>query len=163
MIIKTNPEFIQHYFEDSSGMLGAHADKVVIAESKEDIMNIMQNSSETATPVTVVGGATGVTGGCLAFAGIILSTERLNDIAIIKTVSDKKAFIKVGAGSLVSDIKNYALKNGWMYPPDPTEKNATIGGNISTNASGAEALNTGPPETISIALTLFCRTAHSCR
>lgn len=143
MITKTNPEFIQHYFEDSSGMLGAHADKVVIAESKEDVMTTMQKSSETATPVTVVGGATGVTGGCLAFGGIILSTERLNDIGIIKTVSDRKASIKVGAGSLVSDIKNYALKNGWMYPPDPTEKNATIGGNISTNASGGRGFKYG--------------------
>jgi FAD/FMN-containing dehydrogenase len=30
-----------------------------------------------------------------------------------------------------------------MYPPDPTEKNASIGGNISTNASGGRGFKFG--------------------
>lgn len=143
MLIKTNTEFIQHYFEDSSGVLGAYADKVAIAESNQDVIDLLEEATKTQTPVTVVGGATGVTGGCLAFGGIILSTERLNDIGVITTISDKKAVLKVGAGTFVSDIKNYVLKNGWMYPPDPTEKNATIGGNIATNASGGRGFKYG--------------------
>lgn len=143
MLIKTNTEFIQHYFEDSSGVLGAYADKVAIVESNQDVIELLEEATKTHTPVTVVGGATGVTGGCLAFGGIILSTERLNSIGIIKSISDTKAVLKVCAGAFVIDIKNYVLKNGWMYPPDPTEKNATIGGNISTNASGGRGFKYG--------------------
>jgi D-lactate dehydrogenase (cytochrome) len=142
MIIKTDQDTICHYFEDSSGMLGAHADKVVIAESKQDVIDLfLENKSHT--PVTIAAGCTGVTGGCLAYGGIVLSTERLNSIGSIKEISDDKALITVGGGAVVNDIKKYVLDNGWMYAPDPTEKNATIGGNISTNASGGRGFKYG--------------------
>jgi len=143
MIIKTNQDFIQHYFEDSSGMLGAHAEKLIIAESADDVIKVMKESCLKKTPVTVVGGATGVTGGCLAFGGTILSTEKLNSIEHVKRISEHKALLKTGAGAFVSDIKNFVLANGWLYPPDPTEKNATVGGNISTNASGGRGFKYG--------------------
>lgn len=143
MITKTNQDFIQHYFEDSSGMLGAHAEKLIIAESADDVIKVMKESCLKKTPVTVVGGATGVTGGCLAFGGTILSTEKLNSIESVKKISDQKAVLKTGAGTFVSDIKNFVLANGWLYPPDPTEKNATVGGNISTNASGGRGFKYG--------------------
>lgn len=142
MIIKTDQDTICHYFEDSSGMLGAHADKVVIVESKEDVINLF-TENKSHTPITIAAGCTGVTGGSLAYGGIVLSTERLNHIGLIKEISKDKAVITVGGGAIVSDIKKYVLEYGWMYAPDPTEKNATIGGNISTNASGGRGFKYG--------------------
>lgn len=35
------------------------------------------------------------------------------------------------------------LKKEFFYPPDPGEKSATIGGNISTNAGGMRAVKYG--------------------
>ena len=40
MIIKEDKDTFQHYFEDSSGMLGAYADKVYIPENKQDVIEI---------------------------------------------------------------------------------------------------------------------------
>jgi len=145
MIIKTDKDTIQHYFEDSSGMSGSHADKIVIADSIWDIIDFFKQIIKLPkpAPVTVAGGCTGVTGGCLAYGGVVLSTERLNSIGEIKKISQDKALITVGSGTRVNDIKEYVLKHGWMYPPDPTEKNASIGGNISTNASGGRGFKYG--------------------
>ena len=143
MIIKTDKDTTKKYFEDSSGMLGAFADKVYIPENKQDVIEIIELANKTKNPVTVAAGCTGVTGGCLAYGGSVLSTEKLNNIGNIKEISKDKALVTVGAGAIVNRIKEFVLQNGWMYPPDPTEKNATIGGNISTDASGGRGFKYG--------------------
>ena len=42
-------------------------------------------------------------------------------------------------GVLLMEIYQYVEPKGLFYPPDPGEKTATIGGNISTNAGGMRA------------------------
>jgi len=143
MIVKTDKDTTKHYFEDSSGMLGAFADKVYIPENRQDVIDIIEQANKTKLPITVAAGCTGVTGGCLAYGGAVLSTEKLDNIETVKEISKDKALITVGTGAIVNKIKEYVLQNGWMYPPDPTEKNATIGGNISTNASGGRGFKYG--------------------
>lgn len=143
MIIKTDKTTFVHYLEDSSGMLGADADKVYIPETREEVSSLLKECSEKNIPVTVAAGCTGVTGGCLAYGGVILSTEKFDFINKIQEISKDKALIKVGSGAIVNKIKSYVLSNGWMYAPDPTEKNATIGGNISTDASGGRGFKYG--------------------
>ncbi len=143
MIIKTDKDTIKKYFEDSSGMLGAFADKIYIPENRQDVINIVEQANKTKNPITIAAGCTGVTGGCLAYGGVVLSTEKLDNIGTVKEISKAKALITVGAGAIVNKIKEFVLQNGWMYPPDPTEKNATIGGNISTDASGGRGFKYG--------------------
>ena len=46
-------------------------------------------------------------------------------------------------GALLIDIQAAAKDEGLFYPPDPGEKSATIGGNISTNAGGMRAVKYG--------------------
>jgi glycolate oxidase len=41
------------------------------------------------------------------------------------------------------DLAEYVSGRGFFYPPDPGEKSATIGGNISTNAGGMRAVKYG--------------------
>lgn len=143
MIVKTDKDTFKHYLEDSSGMIGASAEKLFIPETIKEVSDLLKDCSNKKIPITVAGGCTGVTGGCLAYGGIIVSTEKFNFIGKIKELSKDKAIIKVGSGAIVNQIKNYVLENGWMYPPDPTEKNATIGGNISTDASGGRGFKYG--------------------
>ena len=37
----------------------------------------------------------------------------------------------------------YVEEKGFFYPPDPGDKSATIGGNVSTNAGGMRAVKYG--------------------
>ncbi len=48
-----------------------------------------------------------------------------------------------GAGVLLRDVHAAALASGQLYPPDPTETGASIGGNIACNASGSRSFRYG--------------------
>lgn len=41
------------------------------------------------------------------------------------------------------ELSAYVEDHDFFYPPDPGEKSATIGGNISTNAGGMRAVKYG--------------------
>ena len=57
---------------------------------------------------------------------------------------DKETFtLTVEPGVLLQDVQSYVEERGLFYPPDPGEKTATIGGNISTNAGGMRAVKYG--------------------
>jgi D-lactate dehydrogenase (cytochrome) len=143
VIIKKDKDIIQNYFEDNSGVRGANADFVAVAESQDDISVFLAQMSKSNTPVTIAGALTGNTASGLAFGGAILSLEKLNKIGEVEKIDHKNAIITVQSGAKTNDIKLKAYKEGWMYPPDPTEKNASIGGNISTNASGGRGFKFG--------------------
>jgi D-lactate dehydrogenase (cytochrome) len=143
MIIKKDKDTIQSYFEDSSGVIGSNASFVAIAETENDIHKFLAQMSKSSTPVTVIGALTGNTASGLAFGGAVLSLEKLNKISEIEKIDDEHAVITVQAGAKIENIKFKAFNAGWMYPPDPTEKNASIGGTISTNASGCRGFKFG--------------------
>lgn len=44
---------------------------------------------------------------------------------------------------MLADFQSYVEEKGYFYPPDPGEKQSTIGGNISTNAGGMRAVKYG--------------------
>ena len=46
-------------------------------------------------------------------------------------------------GVLRQQVAEGALSHGCLYPPDPGEKRATLGGNVSTNASGMRGVKYG--------------------
>ncbi|GHT43108.1 FAD-linked oxidase [Endomicrobiia bacterium] len=143
MIIKKDQDTIQNYFEDNSGVRGSNADFVAIAETEDDVSVFIAQMSKLNVPVTIAGALTGNTASGLAFGGSILSLEKLNKMGEIEKINDKNANIAVQSGVKINDIKIKAYNAGWMYPPDPTEKNASIGGNISTNASGGRGFKFG--------------------
>ena len=51
--------------------------------------------------------------------------------------------ITVEPGVLLMELAAYVEEHDLFYPPDPGEKSATIGGNISTNAGGMRAVKYG--------------------
>ncbi|MCL1971590.1 MAG: FAD-binding oxidoreductase [Endomicrobia bacterium] len=163
MIIKKDPDIIKNYFEDNSGVTGACADFVAVAEKEDDIAVFLSGMSEKKIPVTVVGALTGNTASGLAFGGAVLSLEKLNKIGGIKKIDDKTAEITVQSGARIQDIKDRAYSEGWMYPPDPTEKNATIGGNIATNASGGRGFKFGVTRDYVKAIKIIFTDGSQCR
>ena len=62
--------------------------------------------------------------------------------------------VTVEPGVLLNDLAADAEKQGLMYPPDPGEKTATIGGNISTNAGGMRAVKYGVTRDYVLSLTV---------
>ena len=77
---------------------------------------------------------------------------------------DKENFVvKVESGVLLNDLAEDALKQGLLYPPDPGEKFATLGGNVATNAGGMRAVKYGTTRDYVRAMTVVLPTGDVVR
>ena len=120
------------YAHDELGGVEKMPEVLVRPGSTEEIAAVMKLAYERAIPVTVRGSGTGLVGGAVPVkGGILLETKRLNKILEL----DRETLtVTVQPGVLLMELAAFAEENDLMYPPDPGEKSATIGGNISTNA-----------------------------
>jgi D-lactate dehydrogenase (cytochrome) len=140
MLIKTSPDEIQNYLVDASNTKG-YCDAVYFPESKEEIIEILKIANKDKTPVTICGNHTGLTGSGIPHGGIVISTEKLNEILEINTV---QGYAIVQPGVILADFLSEVKNRNYLYPPDPTEDKCFIGGTIATNASGAKTFKYGP-------------------
>ena len=61
----------------------------------------------------------------------------------ILELDEENLTVTVQPGVLLMELAAFAQEHNFLYPPDPGEKSATIGGNISTNAGGMRAVKYG--------------------
>lgn len=135
-------EAIGHdYGKDELGTVYHMPDVVVFATSAEQISKVMKYANENIIPVVVRGSGTGLVGSCVPIhGGIMIDTTRMNHIL---ELDESNLTLTVEPGVLLMDIYGYVEPRGYFYAPDPGEKTATIGGNISTNAGGMRAVKYG--------------------
>lgn len=144
MHVKSNPDELQSFLSDASFMRGGHADRVVLPESVEEVSEILAAANRDGTPVTISGAGTGTVGGRVPFGGIVLATDRLNQIKSIEGDSSRGGRGVAQAGVILADFQRAVDQKGLLYPPDPTERGAFLGGTVATNASGARTFKYGP-------------------
>lgn len=131
----------EEFSKDELGTVAKYPEVVIKAENAEEISRIMKYANEHLIPVTVRGSGTGLVGACVPVqGGIVLNTSRMNRIL---ELDEENLVLTVEPGVLLMDIYSYVEPKGYFYAPDPGEKSATIGGNISTNAGGMRAVKYG--------------------
>ncbi len=131
----------EDYSHDELGGISSYPEVLVKAESTEEISAVMKYANENNIPVVVRGSGTGLVGASVALhGGIMLETTSMNKIL---ELDEENLTVTVQPGVLLMDLAEFAENNGFLYPPDPGEKSATIGGNISTNAGGMRAVKYG--------------------
>jgi glycolate oxidase subunit GlcD len=116
-------------------------DVIVFAQNPEDISKILSLANREKIPVTPRGSGTSAVGSALAAkGGILLDLSRMNNILEI----DKgNGYVLVEPGVLCNNL-NAALAPTHFFPPDPASSSlASLGGMVSTNASGNRALKYG--------------------
>ena len=129
------------FSRDELGGISRKPDVLVEAASTEEISRIMKYANENRIPVVARGSGTGLVGGSVpVHGGIMLLLTRMNRIL---ELDDENLTLTVEPGVLLMEISKYVEERGLFYPPDPGEKSATIGGNISTNAGGMRAVKYG--------------------
>jgi glycolate oxidase len=116
-------------------------DSVVFAQSKEEIVEIVKLANEVGFPVVARGSGTSLTGAALpCMGGIALDLTRMNRI---REINRKDGYVVVEPGVICQDLNN-ALAPSHFFPPDPgSAALCSIGGMISTNASGVRAIKYG--------------------
>jgi glycolate oxidase len=135
-------EMNEDYFHDEMPIYGKGIPEVVIdATSTEDIAAIVKLCFSNNVPVIPRGAGTGLTGAAVALhGGVLLDMSKMNQILNY----DRENFVvRVQPGVLLNDLAEDAKRQGLLYPPDPGEKFATLGGNVSTNAGGMRAVKYG--------------------
>jgi len=141
MIIKKDPDTIRSYLEDSSNIRGGHADELAIPEDANELSSLLKDANSKKIPVTISGGGTGTTGSRIPFGGMVVSMEKFNKII---DLSKEKMRVVAQAAVLVEEIKCAAEGEGLFYTSHPTEKTASAGGTVATNASGSRSFKYGP-------------------
>jgi glycolate oxidase len=118
-----------------------HPEVVLEVESADEVARIMRYAYEHDIPVTPRGSGTGLCGGAVAVhGGILLSTVRMNRIL---EFDEANLTVTVEPGVLLMELAKAVAEQDLLYPPDPGEKSATIGGNVMTNAGGMRAVKYG--------------------
>ena len=134
-------EINHDYHHDELGGTESAPDVLIFVTSTEEVAKIMTYAYKYNIPVTARGSGTGLVGAAVAVkGGILLCTAKMN--RILELDSDNLT-VTVEPGVLLMELASYVEENGLFYPPDPGEKSATIGGNISTNAGGMRAVRYG--------------------
>ena len=152
-------EVNEDYSHDEMAIYGKGIPEVVIeALTTEEISEIMKVCNENLIPVTPRGAGTGLAGGAVCIhGGIVISTIKMNKVL----EWDLENFIvKVEPGVLLNDLAEAANKKNLLYPPDPGEKFATLGGNVSTNAGGMRAVKYGTTRDYVKAMTVVLPTGE---
>ena len=129
------------YAHDELGGVNQMPEALVKVHTTEEISEIMKYAYERTIPVTVRGSGTGLVGSAVPVkGGILLETTGMNKILELDTDT---LTVTVQPGVLLMELAAFCEENDFLYPPDPGEKSATIGGNISTNAGGMRAVKYG--------------------
>ena len=117
-------------------------DIVVFAYTTEQISAIMRLAGQEKVPVTVQGSGTATTGASLPVeGGILLDVHKMNTIL---EINKDNFYARVEPGVICNQLNTELAKQNLMFPPNPgSEAIATIGGMMSTNASGHRAVKYG--------------------
>lgn len=139
--ILVGKEISEDFGKDELGTVKGNPDVMLYVKSTEEVAKIMKYANEHHFPVVVRGSGTGLVGACVPlFGGIIINTSKMNHIL---ELDESNLTLTVEPGVLLMEIYDYVEQKGYFYAPDPGEKSATIGGNISTNAGGMRAVKYG--------------------
>jgi glycolate oxidase len=115
---------------------------VLLPETREQVIRIINRCREKNIPIVTRGAGTGLSGGAHPIeAGILLNLSRLNKI---QEINPQLQYARVEPGLRNLAISEAAAEFGLYYAPDPSSQIAcTIGGNIAENSGGVHCLKYG--------------------
>lgn len=140
MIIKKDKSEIEVFLVDAANFTG-HCEAVYFPEFEEEIISIIKNANKNGLKITIAGNGTGLTGARVPEGGIVISMSKMDKIIELDAYNN---FAIVQPAVVLRDFQDAVSEINLFYPPDPTEQNSFIGGNIATNASGAKSFKYGP-------------------
>lgn len=137
----TGEAISEDYAHDELGDVHSYPDVLIRVLSTQEVSQVLTFATRHRIPVVVRGSGTGLVGAAVAIqGGIMLDTTLMNQIL---ELDQENLTVTVQPGVLLMELAAYVQDHDLLYPPDPGEKSATIGGNISTNAGGMRAVKYG--------------------
>lgn len=153
----TGDDINEDYEHDEMPIYGRHKpDALLMAISAEEVASVMKICNAHCIPVTPRGAGTGLVGGAVPVCGgLVIDTTKMNKILEY----DMENFtVTIEPGVLFNDLEADCNSKGMLYPPDPGERLATVGGNVSTNAGGMRAVKYGTTRDYVVAMEVVLPT-----
>jgi D-lactate dehydrogenase (cytochrome) len=153
--VSTRPDQLEVVSHDESTLPGVTPLAVVWVTNAEQIKSVVDACKETHTPLTTRGAGSALEGSTIPSAnGIVLDLTRMTKILNFWP-DDLQVEVEPG---IIYDHLNAKLKNdGLFFPPSPGGSGdiATVGGMVSTNASGIYSVKYGGTREYVLALEII--------
>ena len=135
-------------------------DVVLLPHQHEQVQHVVKLCNEYNLPLTTRGRGTGTTGAAVPMqAGVVLSTERMNQIL---EFDFKNRNIRVEPGVLNVEVQKRTAEQNLFWPPDPSSADyCSIGGNLACNAAGPRAVKYGTCRENTLSLTAITGTGET--
>ena len=137
----TDPGQMAGYLVEARDLYQGTALSVVRPASAEQVAFVVRECGKAGVAIVPLGGNTGLVGGGVPFGGIVLSLARLDRIRELDPVN---ATMTVEGGCILQNVRAAAGEADLLFPLWlPSEGSCRIGGNLATNAGGANVLRYG--------------------
>lgn len=129
-------------YQMDAALDSGYPDGLILAQTDEDVIKVIEWAKETGIPVIARGAGTGLSGGAVAdTGGVILGFARMNKISELDKDSRN---VMAEVGVVNQNLDEYVKQFGLYYPPDPASgRSSTIGGNVAENAGGPHCFKYG--------------------
>jgi D-lactate dehydrogenase (cytochrome) len=164
-LIQSLKERHRDYLQDESRTTGM-AESISFPKNETEVQAIVKTLLEQHTPITVQGSRTGITGGAVPTCGHLLNLSKMTKVMGLELDQEGKFSIRVQPGISLSELDQQLYNgrfdsDGWdknalsaleafneadrqFWPPEPSERSASIGGIAANNSRGICAHHYGP-------------------
>ena len=133
-------ELARAVYSEAAGIARAIPAAVAVPVDAEDVMVLVKWAAETGTSLIARGSGSSMSGGAIG-SGVVVDLSRINHLG---RIDDRNRTVWVEPGVVWSTLDVAAKRKGLRFPVDPSSGNfCTLGGMVSTNASGAHTLRYG--------------------
>jgi len=133
---------------DESNLSGGSAEQVFLPKSVEEVAGIVSAAAAQGSTLSIGGARTGISGGAVPRGDSwVLSLQRLQRIhGLVPGAPGEGPGLRVDAGVSLDEVRSWLAQaegGRWIYPVDPTEWSASVGGTVATNAAGGRSYHYG--------------------
>ena len=131
----------EEFLKDEARLKG-NAAWICFPKTKEEAVEAFAFGREHRRKITLQGGRTGLAGGAVPQGGLIVNFSRMTGLGEVMPQADGSALLDAEAGVTLDALIRKAAP--YVFPPNPTEKTAELGGLFATGACGPRGLSCGP-------------------
>ena len=139
------PGEVADFLHDESKLSARRVESLAVPDSVGELRRVLRWHAERGHAVAVSATRTGVTGGGVPGEGAhLVSLSALRGVLHVDAEGEPPT-ATVLAGTWLSELSEWLAANhpGLEFPVDPTERSASLGGMVATNAGGARSYRFG--------------------
>ena len=134
-------ELARAVYSEAAGIARVIPTAVAVPVDADDVVTLVRWAAETRTALIPRGSGSSMSGGAIG-KGVIVDLSRINHLG---KLDERGRTVWANPGVLWSTLDVAARRRGLRLPVDPSSGSfCTLGGMVSTNASGAHTLHYGP-------------------